>query len=107
MTVEVPLLLTILGSAGTTALTLWAHGREIKQDRQKTLEAYAEAQVRANGHERDIAHARRATEQQSHNMKVLDDQYDERFRSIEQRLGELAGAFQVVQMIVDRRRHDD
>lgn len=96
MIVDVSQLLTVLGSAGTTALTLWAHGRQFKKEKRQTLEEYAEAQVEANGLLRDIRHLQRDFRQMSSNIAQFDREYTERFREIESSVSRLSGALEIL-----------
>lgn len=107
MTIELPLLLTLLGAVGSNVFTLWKNGREYRKERQEFLEHYAATKVQQNGYVRDIGHALRSTQQTSENLKMFDDEAQTRFRELERQINELSGAFEVMRMIVERRRADD
>ena len=107
MTIELSLLLTLLGAVGSNVFTLWKNGREYRKERQEFLEQYAASKVQQNGHVRDVNHALRGAQQASESLKVLDDEYQGRFRELEKQLNELSGSFEVMRMIIERRRADD
>lgn len=91
MTVEISQLLTVLGAAGSTALTLWAHGREFKKEKKATLDSYAATQIKAEGHRRDIEHLKRDFAQLSANVTHLDDEIEKRLRELESGISHIRG----------------
>lgn len=107
MKIELPLLLTILGAVGSNVFTLWKHGKEFRDERQRTLNEYGAKMVEQEGQIRDVGHIKRNLGQMSENMRVLDDSYRSRILALEQKVGELSGAFKIMEMIIDRRRADD
>ncbi|MEM9148930.1 MAG: hypothetical protein AAGB19_00465 [Cyanobacteria bacterium P01_F01_bin.3] len=98
MTVDVSNVLTVLGAAGSTAFTLWAHGREFNKEKRRTLQEYGAAQVEANGIKRDIDHIKRDLAQLSANVAHLDDENEARFRAIEADMARLSGSLNVLLM---------
>ena len=107
MTIELSLLLTLLGAVGSNVFTLWRYGRNYQKERKQYLDEYAQTQVVTNGYIRDINHTKRDLAQLSENVKSFDDDYEARFRALEHSLSQLAGAFEVMKMIIERRRADD
>ncbi|MEM9091263.1 MAG: hypothetical protein AAGC93_21295 [Cyanobacteria bacterium P01_F01_bin.53] len=100
MTVDISNILTVLGAAGSTAFTLWAHGREFNKEKRRTLQEYADAQVQAEGLRRDIRHLQRSLEQLSGNVAHLDEEAEGRFRTVEAQMGQLTGALNVLQSML-------
>lgn len=100
MTIDSSNILTVLVSAGSTLLTLWAHGREFNKEKRRTLNEYATAQVKANGLERDIAHTQRDLKQLSSNVALLDQEHEVRVRALEAELSRMDGSLSVLQMLV-------
>lgn len=111
MKVEITSLWTVVGAVGSTALTLWAHTREIKKQQRKTLEAYAQNQVEANGRVRDINHLKARINDLSANvakeLKEIDRKFEEdgdRDRENDVRVAKIEGA---LQMLINRSRASD
>lgn len=107
MQIELSLLLTVLAAIASNAYTLWRHGRDYQKERKQYVEDYAQTQVQTNGYIRDINHTKRDIAQMSENIRTLDDDYEKRFREVEHKLSELSGAFEVMRMMINRRRIDD
>lgn len=99
MQVEVSQLLTILGAAGSTALTLIVHGREFKKEKSRTLKEYGRAEVEAEGMRRDIRHLQGNFQQMSANIKHIDDESEERFRRLDSEQSRQKGALEVLMSI--------
>lgn len=118
MKIELPLLLTILGAVGSNVFTLWKHGKEFRDERQRTLSDYGDKMVEQEGHIRDIGHMKRSLAQMSENLRFVDDEskaritaldqdYKPRILNLEHQVSELAGAFRVMEMLTSRRRAED